>query len=166
MVRGEEWAKQAPTRPVSRPGAIERISRRRALTLIELMIALAVAALIAAFAVPSYRRQIDRGHRLGAVTALYRLAQDLAERGSLEMAEQGQERVFGTVPEQGSPVYRLSAEPAPAGGYWLSATPVPNGPMRDDACGTYLLRADGLRGNRPPGASGPGVPRPDCWTMR
>ncbi|MEX3630366.1 MAG: hypothetical protein VB138_13860, partial [Burkholderia sp.] len=35
-----------------------------------------------------------------------------------------------------------------------------------DSCGTYLLRADGLRGNRPLGASGPSVPRPDCWTMR
>ncbi|MDA0570870.1 type IV pilin protein [Burkholderia gladioli] len=157
---------QAPKHPASRPGTIERLSPGRAFTLIELMIALAVAALIAAFAVPSYRRQIDRGHRLGAVTALYRVAQDLAERGGFETTGQGEGMELGTVPEQGPPVYRLSAEPAPAGGYWLSATPVPNGPMRDDSCGTYLLRADGLRGNRPPGASGPGVPRPECWTMR
>ena len=44
-------------------------------TLLELMITLGVAAIIATFAMPVYREQVARGHRLDAVTALYRAAQ-------------------------------------------------------------------------------------------
>ncbi len=39
------------------------------------MITLGVAAIIATFAMPVYREQVARGHRLDAVTALYRAAQ-------------------------------------------------------------------------------------------
>ncbi|WP_257829010.1 type IV pilin protein [Burkholderia glumae] len=138
---------------------------RAGFTLVELAIALAVAALIAAFAVPSYRRQIARGHRLGAVTALYRAAHELAARSHFEPP--GRELWLGNVPEQGAPVYRLAVRAAPDdGGYVLSATPVGQGPMHDDRCGTYLLSADGARRNRSPGATGTGEVRDGCWTMR
>ncbi|MEK6426275.1 MAG: type IV pilin protein [Burkholderia gladioli] len=136
-----------------------------AFTLIELAIVLAVVAVIAAFAVPSYRRQIERGHRLAAVTALYRSAHDLASRGGGEPGRQPVE--LGTIPEHGAPVYRLTVEPMESGGYLLSATPVRQGPMAGDHCGSYLLRSDGSRANRmPDDEAGPGEPRPGCWTMR
>ncbi|WP_414450271.1 type IV pilin protein [Burkholderia sp. 22PA0099] len=136
-----------------------------AFTLIELTIVLAVAAVIAAFAVPSYRRQIERGHRLATVTALYRAAHDLAARGGGEPGKQPVE--LGTIPEQGAPVYRLTVESAGSEGYVLSATPERQGPMAEDRCGSYLLRSDGSRANRMPGAeAGPEEPRPACWMMR
>ena len=47
----------------------------RGFTLLELMITLGVAAIIATFAMPVYREQVARGHRRDAVTALYRAAQ-------------------------------------------------------------------------------------------
>ncbi len=146
-------------------GAAMKARRRPGFTLVELAIALAVAALIAAFAVPSYRRQIARGHRLGAVTALYRAAHELAARSHFEPPDH--ELALGNVPEQGAPVYRLSVRVAPdGGGYVLIATPVGEGPMRDDRCGSYLLSADGARRNRSRGATGAGEVRDGCWTMR
>ncbi|WP_339385884.1 type IV pilin protein [Burkholderia sp. Ac-20379] len=142
-----------------------RSNDTRAFTLIEMTIVLAVVAVIAAFAVPSYRRQIEHGHRLAAVTALYRAAHDLASRGRGEPGRQPVE--LGTIPEQGAPVYRLTVEAVESGGYVLSATPTRQGPMAADRCGSYLLRSDGSRANRMPGdETGPGEPRPACWTMR
>ena len=46
-------------------------------TLIELVVALAIVALLAGFAIPAYRQQVAQGHRAAAVTALYRAAQHL-----------------------------------------------------------------------------------------
>jgi prepilin-type N-terminal cleavage/methylation domain-containing protein len=44
-------------------------------TLLELMITLGMAAIIATFAMPVYREQVRRGHRMDAVTVLYRAGQ-------------------------------------------------------------------------------------------
>ncbi|KAF1025441.1 MAG: hypothetical protein GAK40_01396 [Burkholderia plantarii] len=153
-------------RPV--PGDVRRACAVRAFSLIELMIALAVAALIAGFAVPAYRHQVERGHRLAVVTALYRVAHETAARGDGEWRDALPDEPvgLGDVPEQGTPVYRLSlGRAAEAGGYVVSAAPLESGPMRADRCGTYRLYADGTRRNLPPGATGPGNVMPDCWRL-
>jgi type IV pilus assembly protein PilE len=135
----------------------------RAFTLIELMIALAVAAILAAFAVPSYRQHLARGHRVDAVAALYRAAHYLETwEGSLpSRLPDGLDRV----PAHGAPVYDLVLRTADEpGGYRVEARPAPDGAMRDDACGTYVLHADGVRENRNgellPDRSG------TCWFAR
>jgi Tfp pilus assembly protein PilE len=69
-------------------------------------------------------------------------------------------------PSDGAAVYRLYALPGDVenGGYALEAWFVESGPMRDDACGTFVLDATGKRSNR---ATAPRVPpNAECWSGR
>jgi type IV pilus assembly protein PilE len=140
-------------------------SHGSAFTLLELVIALAIGAILAVYAVPSYRSHVARSHRVDAASALYRAAQFLeapppGEVGSLPTG-------LDQAPSFGTPVYRLRALPADEanGGYGVEARPLEAGAMRDDACGTFILDATGLRANRT--ADGAAAPDPDmCWNTR
>ncbi|WP_233864242.1 type IV pilin protein [Paraburkholderia adhaesiva] len=137
--------------------------RVSAFTLLELAMTLAAVAIVAAFAVPAYRSQIARGHRIDAMTALYRAAQfvDMQKPAATSLPS-GMDQA----PPTGTAVYRLRLLPADEsnGGYAVTASPVESGPMQDDACGTFTLDATGKRGNLTTHASAdsPG----DCWRGR
>ncbi|WDD96479.1 prepilin-type N-terminal cleavage/methylation domain-containing protein [Burkholderia sp. FERM BP-3421] len=137
---------------------------RRGVSLVELMIVLAVAAVLAAFAVPSYRHHIARGHRFDAMAALYRAAHhvEMLETGLPARLPDG----FDRVPAHGRAVYELvlRAPESGTGSYTLEARPSPGGAMRDDACGIYVLHADGVRENR--AAGDPSVMPDGCWSTR
>jgi type IV pilus assembly protein PilE len=155
-----------------------------AFTLLELVIALAIIAVLAAFALPSYHAQAARGHRTDAAAALYRAAQyiESTPRGSGTSGTSGTSGVgglttlpagFDQAPQSGTPVYRLRLLAADDvnGGYTLEATPVDTGPMRDDPCGTFALDATGLRANRTAASTGstgstPGIDTVQCWNGR
>ena len=65
------------------------------------------------------------------------------------------------------PLNRLRALPVndTNGGYSVEARPVETGPMRDDACGTFVLDATGLRINL--GAGDALVQNAnECWNTR
>jgi len=137
----------------------------QAFTLLELMIAIAIAATLAVFAVPSYQSHVARSHRIDAASALYRAAQFVAAGGSNDAvtlpAGLDQSPPFGTA------VYWLRALPVDDtnGGYSVEARPVETGPMRDDVCGTFILDATGLRSNR--GAGDVVVKNAsECWNTR
>jgi type IV pilus assembly protein PilE len=137
----------------------------RAFTLLEMMIALAAAAIVAAFAVPGWRNQIARGHRIDAAAALYRAAQFVdAQSPSVAALPAGMDQA----PPAGRAVYRLKLLPADesTGAYAIAAAPVESGPMHDDACGTFLLDATGSRGNRVAGADASAAVVRDCWRDR
>jgi type IV pilus assembly protein PilE len=85
-------------------------SQTSAFTLLELIIALAIGAILVAYAVPSYRSHVARSHRVDAASALYRAAQFIeagvpAEVSSLPTG-------LDQAPPFGTPVYRLRALPA------------------------------------------------------
>jgi type IV pilus assembly protein PilE len=143
--------------------------RSRAFTLLELIIALAAAAIVAAFALPGWRNQLARGHRIDAVAALYRAAQFVdAQAQSAVALPAGMDQA----PPGGTAVYRLklSAGDETNGGYAIVATPTETGPMRDDPCGPFVLEGNGARSNRTPGASSAApmtVPATrECWRDR
>jgi type IV pilus assembly protein PilE len=133
-----------------------------AFTLLELMIALAIAATLAAFAVPSYRSHVARTHRIDAASALYRAAQFVegAASDGVSTLPPGLDQA----PQFGTPIYRLHVLPADDanGGYAIEAAPEQSGPMGDDPCGTFALDATGQQSNRsvagvaPPASS-------ECW---
>jgi type IV pilus assembly protein PilE len=133
-------------------------------TLLELVIAIAIAATLAVFAVPSYQSHVARSRRVDAASALYRAAQFVEAAASDATAlPPGLDQA----PPLGTAVYRLRALPADDtnGGYSLEARPVETGPMREDACGTFVLDATGLRTNR--GLDDAVVKNDnDCWNTR
>jgi type IV pilus assembly protein PilE len=139
-------------------------SRTDAFTLLELVIALAIAATLAVFAVPAYRSQIARTHRTDAAAALYRAAQfvETDASGERSVLPVGLDRA----PQFGTVLYRLTVLPVNAtnGGYTLEAVPAEDGPMHGDACGTFVLDATGLRSNR--SGNPTGLAADECWNTR
>jgi len=125
-----------------------RRHRHRGITLIELMIALAVVAILAAMAVPAYSEYLSRSHRVDA-------------RGTLTQAAQWMERyraesrgvytgatipaALAVSPGSGAVMYDLSLTMPTAVSYVLSAVPRTGGRMAGDACGTFTLTSDGQR---------------------
>jgi len=134
-----------------------------AFTLLELAIALAVAAIVAAFALPVWHGQIARSHRIDAMAALYRAAQfiDMQTPAATSLPA-GMDQA----PPTGVAVYRLKILPADEsnGGYAIAASPVESGPMSGDVCGTFTLDATGARGNEPAQAAATGTE--ECWRGR
>lgn len=149
----------------SAPTATAATTFSTAFTLLELVIALAIAAILVVYAVPSYRGHVIRSHRVDAASALYRAAQfiEAGAPGDVSPLPAGMDQA----PPYGTPVYRLRVLPADEtnGGYSVEASPIETGPMSDDPCGSFILDATGLRGNRT--AEGGVTADSDiCWNTR
>jgi type IV pilus assembly protein PilE len=135
----------------------------RAFSLLELVVAMAIAAALAMFAVPTYRTHVARAHRTDAASALYRAAQFAESPVYVDGAPLP--NGVDQAPQSGKAVYRLRIFPAndTNGGYAIEAQPVDSGPMNDDACGTFVLDATGQKSNRG-GISGAAAGT--CWNSR
>ena len=116
-----------------------------ALTMLELTIVLAIVAVVAAYALPSYQRFIARGYRVDAVSALYRAVLFIEGQGGGDELPSG----FDQAPQHGNAVYGVRRLPADEdnGGYAVQARPLATGPMQNDICGTFILDATGARSN-------------------
>jgi len=138
---------------------------RHAFTLLELAMALAAVAIVAAFALPSWSARIARSQRIEAIAALYRAAQFVDTQTQVPAALPAG---LDQAPQTGAPVYRVRLLPADEsnGGYGLEALPVATGPMRDDACGAFTLDATGARGNRNVTGDPSGRETENCWRGR
>jgi type IV pilus assembly protein PilE len=139
-------------------------------SMLELVVALAMAAVLVAYAVPSYLAYAARGHRIDAVIGLHRAAQYLAANTAAGRFAAGQApglpAGLAQVPEHGQAVYRLELSLAgeSSGGYELRAIPADEGPMRGDACGTFVLDALGMRTNAGLASDSARIER--CWSGR
>ena len=107
-------------------------------TLIEMLIVLVVAALLAAVAVPSYQDQVATGRRLDGQQALRALAQRLeqrySERGSYRGATLG---VGGLTPAvSGAGHYALAIGDLTDHAFRITATP--QGVQAADVCATLV----------------------------
>ena len=132
---------------------------RRGFTLIELMIVLAVAAILAAVAFPAYKGQVAKGRRADAKQALLDLSQKLeryyTERGSYAGATLGNGGIYPAQSSGG--YYTLAITRQTADGFAVTATP--RGVQAGDDCGALGYNHQGDRSV----AAGASLPLDQCW---
>lgn len=141
----------------SRNGPLLRSSRKHfytGFTVVELVIVIAVIAILAAVVLPTYQNAIRKSRRMDARIALSTIAQ-LMERYSTQnnsyvgatLASSGQPPVIGTLPysnlsENG--IYSISIGTPTANEFTILATPI--GDQSLDVCSSFTLDQAGTRG--------------------
>lgn len=127
-------------------------------TLIELMIVVAVIAILSAIAYPSYEEYVRRGHRAEARAGLLEAAQWMERaataQGTYPLTAQfpaGLTRVPGQR-------YDITLNSQDGATFTLTATP--RGAQIGDRCGAYTLTNTGLRGAN---NTTTGAIVTDCW---
>ena len=132
-------------------------------TLIELLMVLVIMGVLAALALPSYTRHIQRGNRAEAMAAMME-AQHFMERyysaNGRYISSAGNLPALPArlqdVPTATAARYRLSVGSATVNSYVLQAEPV--GTMAGDICGSFTLNQTGQRGLADSSAS-----VTECW---
>ncbi|MDZ7858186.1 type IV pilin protein [Sphaerotilus sp.] len=118
----------------------------RGFTLVELVIAVAVVAILASVAVPSYREHVASSRRTDAKTALLAAAQAMerhyTERGTYVGATLGATGLYPSSSPQG--YYALTIVSQDADGFSLLATR--SGAQVGDKCGNYTYNQAGAKG--------------------
>lgn len=142
--------------------ARQSATRRRGFTLVELMIVLAIIAILAAIAYPSYRAQVLKSQRTEAKTALLDTAQRLERCFTQFNAYDNTDDCTiastldggGFTTEEGH--YSVTETALDATAFTLQAERNEND---DPRCGDFVLNSLGQRG-----ASGNATTDPeDCW---
>jgi type IV pilus assembly protein PilE len=126
-------------------------------TLIEVMIVVAIVAILAAIAYPSYSESVAKGRRAQVTTQML-AAQQFMERwysenydyskntaGILVTAANQFPARFAKVPAEGTQYYTMSFDAIAANAYTLQAVPLPGGAMVNDKCGTFKLDHNGKK---------------------
>ncbi len=139
--------------------------RQRGITLMELMVVMVIVGILAAIAIPSYRRYVVRANRADAKTALLQTAQQLERcyTNSTPYAYNSATCTVGvaavtlpfTVPSGTYVINHVGARDAQT--YTLSATPQGSQAGDDPQCGTFQLTETGVQT-----VSGT-QPAADCW---
>ena len=136
--------------------------QHRSFTLIEVMIVVAIVAILTALAFPSYTEYIRRGHRAEARAALLQASQWM-ERAATATGTYPPTASFPTTLttiKSGRYTIAVASPPASAASgtaYTLTATPA--GGQQGDKCGNYTLTHTGVRG----AASGALPLMTECW---
>lgn len=118
--------------------------RSAGFTVMELMVAVAIVAILAALAFPGFQDALTRARRGDAIASL--LAVQLAQetwRANHPAYADLDELGWDTASLDGH--YALRLVEATAAGFVVTATPNAAGPQRDDACGTYAIDERGPR---------------------
>ncbi|MBU1190838.1 MAG: prepilin-type N-terminal cleavage/methylation domain-containing protein [Gammaproteobacteria bacterium] len=107
--------------------------------LMELLIALAIVAILATLALPSYRTQMQQGRRLDAISSLLsiRVAQEKWRASHTSYASLDDLGWSSGTSLEGH--YQLRLSEHSASGFMLIAQPVTGGPQQDDRCGSFAL---------------------------
>lgn len=132
-------------------------ARTRGVTLIELMIAIAVIAILAAIAFPSYQEQMRKTRRADGKAELMETAQQL-ERCYTRFSRYNDGNCGVALPSNSSEgYYVVSATAITASAFTLDATPQAD-QANDASCGVLRLTSTGQQGSQ-----GQSTDANECW---
>ena len=115
-------------------------------TLIELMITVAIIAILAAIALPSYKNYIVKSHRTEAQAAMLSLAQYLESKYNASFSYPAASSIPAslTAPNNISAFYTITVNTV-EGAQTYTITATPTSAQNDSMCGTLTLKEDGTK---------------------
>lgn len=119
-------------------------------TLIEIVIAVAIIAILTTIAYPSYQSSVQKSHRAQAKADLLALTQQLERWYTVNntYATFSSGTIAVDSPSTGTPYYNLSyptATPVTATTYTLQAVPIATSMQATDICGTLTIAHTGAK---------------------
>lgn len=116
---------------------------RQGFTLIELVVALAAVAMLAAFTLPTFAGRLTAARRADATAALERIQAAQERHRAAHGLYAAELAALGQTTGSLEGLYALSLEPGPGDGYTAVARARADGPQHDDAaCAAITLRVE------------------------